>query len=98
MGKNCASRRWYSQVVLVIAALLSLIFGACMADAASFLNSCTYCYGMPPRDAVRKATPHYNSQSSSFIGNHKNHLSPAPVANDCSICHAPVAATSFGHQ
>jgi predicted CxxxxCH...CXXCH cytochrome family protein len=99
MGKNRASRRRYSLVVAGIAALVSLIFGAGAAEAVSFLNSCTtFCHGTPQRDAARKGNPHFGSQSSAFLGNHKNHLSAAPSTNDCSICHAPVAATNFGHQ
>ncbi|MBK5275273.1 MAG: CxxxxCH/CxxCH domain-containing protein [Desulfuromonadales bacterium] len=99
MGKNSASRRRYSQVVAGFAALVSLSFGTCLAEAASFLNSCTtYCHGTPPRDGARKGNPHFGSQSSAFIGNHKNHLSAAPSTNDCSICHVPVVATGFGHQ
>jgi predicted CxxxxCH...CXXCH cytochrome family protein len=99
MGNNSASGIKYSQVVVGIAALVSLAFGACMAEAASFLNSCTtYCHGASPRDGARKGNPHFGSQSSAFIGNHKNHLSAAPSTNDCSICHAPVPSTGFGHQ
>jgi predicted CxxxxCH...CXXCH cytochrome family protein len=84
--------------ILGIAAAGMLLWSAEPVQAASFLNSCTYCHGMPPKDAARKGNLHYDSHSSSFLGNHKNHLSAAPVANDCSICHAPVAATNFGHQ
>src|SRR6185369_17368129 len=42
--------------------------------------------------------PHFGSQSSAFIGNHKNHLSAAPAVGECSFCHKPVSATGFGHQ
>jgi predicted CxxxxCH...CXXCH cytochrome family protein len=99
MGKKRASRRRYSLVVAGIAALVSLISGACAVEAASFLNNCTtFCHGTPQRDAARKGNPHFGSQSSAFLGNHKNHLSAAPSVNECSICHAPVAATNFGHQ
>jgi len=66
---------------------------------ASVLNSCTtYCHGMPPRDGARKANPHFNSQSSAFLGNHRSHLPLAPAASACSVCHTPVSATDFGHQ
>lgn len=76
-----------------------LLCGTEPVQAASFLNSCTtYCHGMPPRDAARKANPHYNSMSSALTGNHQTHLGSAPAAADCSNCHTPVAATSFGHQ
>ncbi len=76
-----------------------LLYGSETVQAASFLNSCTtYCHGMPPRDAVRKGNPHFNSQSSASIGNHRTHLPAAADANSCSICHTPVAATEFGHQ
>ena len=69
------------------------------AQAAGFLNSCTtYCHGMPPRDAVRKANPHFDSMSSAFFGNHRNHLPAAPVAAACNVCHTPVAPTNYGHQ
>ena len=98
MGKICTSRRRCSQAVAGIAALVSLLFVVYPAGAVSFLNNCTYCHGMPQRDVVRKGNIHYNSQSSSFSGNHKNHLPTVPVAGDCSICHTPVAPTNFSHQ
>jgi len=86
-------------MMFVVTLLMALIASAGAAEAASLLNSCTtYCHGMPPRDAVRKGNPHFGSQSSSFVGNHKNHLPTVPVANDCSVCHTPVTATNFGHQ
>jgi predicted CxxxxCH...CXXCH cytochrome family protein len=98
MGKFCISRSML-QLMFVVTLLTALIAGSGAAEAASFLNNCTtYCHGMPPRDAARKGNPHFGSQSSAFIGNHKNHLPAAPVANDCSICHTSVAATNFGHQ
>jgi predicted CxxxxCH...CXXCH cytochrome family protein len=99
MGKNFASRRRNSQLTAVVAALASLLFGVCTAESASFLNNCTtYCHGTPPRDAARKGNPHFASQSSAFLGNHRNHLAAAPSTDDCSVCHIPVAATNFGHQ
>jgi predicted CxxxxCH...CXXCH cytochrome family protein len=99
MGKNHASKRRYSQMIVGIAALTALMFNAATVRAVSALNSCTtYCHGMPPRDAARKANPHFGSRSSAFLGNHKSHLPAAPAAGDCSICHKPVSATDFGHQ
>ncbi len=99
MGKHSASRIRYSQVLAGFTVLVSLVFGAYTAEAASFLNSCvTYCHGAPPRDGARKGNPRFGSQSSAMLGNHSNHLSAAPSTNDCSICHAPVTATSYGHQ
>lgn len=78
--------------------ILALVITVSSAEA-SVLNSCTtYCHGMPPRDGARKANPHFDSQSSAFSGNHRNHLPTAPVAANCSICHAPVSPTDFGHQ
>ena len=89
----------YVTMFVGIAAAVMLLNRPEPAQAASFLNSCTtYCHGMPPRDAPRKANPHYNSMSSAFSGNHKTHVKAAPTAADCSICHAPVAPTNYGHQ
>lgn len=82
-----------------LAVAIMLLAGADSGQAASVLNSCTtYCHGMPPRDAARKANLHFNSQSSAFLGNHRTHLSAAPAAVDCNVCHVTVAATNFGHQ
>jgi predicted CxxxxCH...CXXCH cytochrome family protein len=82
-----------------LAAAGTLFAGVDSGRAASVLNSCTtYCHGMPPRDAARKANPHFNSQSSAFLGNHRTHLPSAPTNVNCNICHVPVAATNFGHQ
>lgn len=82
-----------------LAAVGTLIAGVAPGQAASVLNSCTtYCHGMPPRDAARKANPHFNSRSSAFLGNHRTHLPPAPTNVNCNVCHTPVAATNFGHQ
>ncbi len=98
MGNYRARRKLSSPVIAVVTALTTLTFGAVMAEA-EILNSCTtYCHGMPPRDGARKANLHFNSQSSAFPGNHQAHLKAAPAAGDCSICHAPVAPTNFGHQ
>lgn len=81
-----------------ITVLLALAFAVSVADA-NVLNSCTtYCHGMPPRDGIRKANPHFDSQSSAFYGNHRNHLPAAPVAASCNVCHSPVLSTDFGHQ
>jgi predicted CxxxxCH...CXXCH cytochrome family protein len=86
-------------LVLVSAFLAALALDTVPARGASVLNSCTtYCHGMPPRDAARKGNPHFGSQSSAFTGNHQTHLSKAPVAGDCGVCHTPVAPTNFGHQ
>ncbi len=88
-----------SGILVFIVGLLISVFITADEAAASMLNSCTlYCHGMPPRDAARKANPHFDSQSSAFVGNHRNHLPAAPVAPDCSVCHFPVASTDFGHQ
>src|SRR5512133_3834395 len=98
MGNNRVSRRIHSQTIVGITTLAVLALAVGVAQA-SFLNSCTtYCHGIPPRDAARKGNPHFASQSSAFLGNHRNHLSAVPVANDCSSCHAPVALTNFGHE
>lgn len=98
MGNNRVRRRIPSQTIVGITTLAVLAFAAGAAQA-SFLNSCTiYCHGIPPRDAARKGNPHFNSQSSAFLGNHRNHLSATPVAADCSNCHKPVALTDFGHE
>jgi predicted CxxxxCH...CXXCH cytochrome family protein len=86
------------QIIAGFTTFLALAFAVSGADA-SVLNSCTtYCHGMPPRDGARKANPHFDSQSSAFSGNHRNHLPPAPVAANCSVCHTPVSSTDFGHQ
>jgi predicted CxxxxCH...CXXCH cytochrome family protein len=99
MAKKRESCNTYSQMVTRITVLLALTVGAGTVQAASVLNSCvSYCHGVPPRDAVRKGNPHFGSQSSAFLGNHRNHLPAVPAAASCSICHAPVAATDFGHQ
>ncbi len=83
-------------VALTVLATLVLSFGNVQAGV---LNSCSsYCHGMPPRDSIRKANPHFDSQSSAFLGNHRNHLPPAPVAADCTLCHIPVLPTDFSHQ
>jgi len=82
-----------------ITVLAILSFCAAGTVKAEILNSCsTYCHGMPPRDGARKANLHFNSRSSAFPGNHQAHLKAAPSAADCSVCHAPVAPTNFGHQ
>lgn len=98
MGKiNMLGR--YVTIIVGLATAGIICFSVEKAPAASFLNSCTtYCHGMPPRDAVRKGNPHYKSMSSSFSGNHQTHMSASPAAADCSACHTPVAANSFGHQ
>jgi len=98
MGNNRVSRRYNSQKIVWLTAMATLALGFDTAWA-SVLNSCTiYCHGMPPRDAIRKANPHFDSRSSAFLGNHRNHLSAVPVAADCSICHTSVAPTDFGHE
>ena len=82
----------------VIPALVMIMLWAVSGQAA-VLNSCTsYCHGMPPKDAARKGNPHYDSRSSAVLGNHQTHLTAAPSATDCSVCHAAVAATDYGHQ
>jgi len=99
MGNKSAGRNCYSLMAVVCATLALLMTVSDSAEAASFLNSCTtYCHGAPPRDGARKGNPRFGSQSSAFLGNHKNHLSATPTVNDCSICHAPVTAANFGHQ
>jgi len=81
--------------MLVGAIAAAMVLCSAAPVQASFLNSCTYCHGMPPKDGVRKGNPHYDSVSSSFSGNHQTH---AAGAADCSLCHTPVAPTAFGHQ
>jgi predicted CxxxxCH...CXXCH cytochrome family protein len=101
MKGNLARRITLAASGLTICASALLAILACTADTAQaeVLNSCTtYCHGMPPRDAARKGNPHFGSQSSAFTGNHQGHLSAAPVAGDCSVCHVAVAPTNFGHQ
>lgn len=89
-----------NSVIFIALAVAGMVLGSTgSGHAASVLNSCTtYCHGMPPRDAPRKANLHFNSQSSAFLGSHRSHLSPAPTVVECSNCHAPVAAGNFGHQ
>src|SRR6266568_8302149 len=94
--------RAYERNILAIVGIAASGMVLCNAGpvhAASFLNSCTtYCHGMPPRDAVRKANPHFNSMSSAMTGNHRTHVGSAPAAADCSSCHISVGPTNFGHQ
>lgn len=98
MGKHIANGKRYTLMILGITVLAALALGTASAQA-EVLNSCTtYCHGMPPRDGARKSSPHFNSRSSVFPGNHQTHLLPAPTAGDCSPCHKPVAPTDFGHQ
>ena len=88
----------HSQIIAGILALFAFTINAGVADA-NVLNSCTtYCHGLPPRDGLRKANPHFDSQSSAFSGNHRTHLPAVPVAASCSVCHGPVSPTDFGHQ
>ena len=99
MGKKRESSKSCSQLVVGITALMTLTLSAGTVQAASVLNSCTtYCHGAPPRDGVRKGNRHFNSQSSAFLGNHRNHLPATLTATTCSICHPPVSLTNFGHQ
>ncbi len=101
MGTSQVSRSIPKTAMLFTAltALLAIMSFDAGTVQASVLNSCTtYCHGMPPRDAARKANPHFGSQSSASLGNHQTHLSAAPAAGDCSVCHIPVASTNFGHQ
>jgi predicted CxxxxCH...CXXCH cytochrome family protein len=94
--ENC---KFYSHKVAGIIVLAGLTLNAGTGHSASVLNSCTtYCHALPPRDGIRKGNPHFNSQSSAFLGNHRNHLSAAPDTASCGICHTPVAPTGFGHQ
>ncbi|NVN89137.1 MAG: CxxxxCH/CxxCH domain-containing protein [Desulfuromonadales bacterium] len=97
MANNQEIRVVYLQMTAMAFALVALLFFAA-ASQASVLNSCSYCHGMPPRDGVRKANPHFGSQSSAFSGNHRSHLPTAAVATDCNVCHTAVSATGFGHQ
>ncbi len=99
MGNNRVSRRTHSQIMVGLTAMAALAIGLVDTARASILNSCTiYCHGMPPRDSIRKGNPHFDSQSSAFLGNHRSHLSPVPGTADCSICHTSVPSTDFGHQ
>src|SRR6185369_9814962 len=96
MKRSCAAGM-YSGVLVIFYLVTALLLSAPSAEAVSVLNSCaTYCHGMPPRDAARKANPHFGSQSSAFLGNHRTHLSAAPALTECNSCHT--MATSFGHQ
>ena len=94
MKQSQSVGRCMFMLVGIIAAAM-VLFSAGPVQAASVLNSCTFCHGMPPKDGARKANPHYNSLSSAFSGNHQTH---ATGAADCSICHTAVAPTAFGHQ
>ncbi len=97
--KNARAYERYILAIVGIAAAGMVLCNAGPVQAASFLNSCTtYCHGMPPRDAVRKANPHFNSMSGAMTGNHRTHVGSAPAAADCGICHISVAPTNFGHQ
>ena len=100
MGKDFASLK-ISKMRVTMCALAALLaamtLNAGTAQAVSFLNSCSYCHGMPPRDGARKANPRYNSQSSAFLGNHQKHLSPAPASAECNFCHKAISG-GFGHQ
>ncbi len=99
MGKKRGCSESCSQTLVVIFALMTLALGTGTAQAASVLNSCTtYCHGVSPRDGVRKGNPHFGSQSSAFLGNHRTHLPAAATVASCNICHTPVAASDFGHQ
>ncbi|HBA72482.1 MAG TPA: hypothetical protein DCZ63_09960 [Geobacter sp.] len=99
MGKNRGSKKPCAQMVVGIIALMTMIFSVGTARAASVLNSCTtYCHGASPRDGARKANPHFGSQSSAFMGNHRNHLPAVATAASCNICHTPVTPTNYGHQ
>lgn len=88
------------KTVLFAAISAGLLLATAPENAeAGLLNSCTtYCHGMPPKDGIRKGNPHFDSQSSSFTGNHVSHLPAAPAAVDCSVCHLPVSPTDYGHQ
>ena len=97
MGDVSVSRKSLS--LFIGMTVIGIMFCYAEPGQASVLNSCTtYCHGMPPRDAARKANPHFNSQSSAFVGRHQTHLSATPAVTDCSVCHTPVVATNFGHQ
>ena len=99
MGKIRENSKFYSQMVTGVTVLLAQTFSAGTVQAVSVLNSCTtYCHSAPPRDAARKGNPHFGSQSSAFLGTHRNHLPTAADFASCSICHTPVAASDFGHQ
>ncbi len=99
MGKNRERKRPCAQMGAGIIALMAILFSVGTARAASVLNSCTtYCHGASPQDGARKANPHFGSQSSAFLGNHRNHLPAVATAASCSICHTPVTSTSYGHQ
>ncbi len=99
MGKIREISKSCSQMMVGITSLMALILSSGTVQAASVLNSCTsYCHGTTIRDGVRKANPHFGSQSSAFPGNHSKHLPAVATPASCNICHTPVAATDFGHQ
>lgn len=99
MDNKHESRRYSSQMVVGIVALAGIILCAEAVQAASILNSCiTYCHGTTIRDGARKGNPHFNSQSSAFLGNHRNHLPAVPTAASCDICHTPTTPVNYGHQ
>src|SRR6185369_17555497 len=99
MGEKRENGKFCSQMLAGVIALTVLTLSADTGHSASVLNSCTtYCHSVPPRDGVRKGNPHFNSQSSAFLGNHRNHLPSAPTGANCSICHKPVSSSDFGHQ
>ncbi len=85
-------------MVIVAVAVGVSLWNSKPVQAASILNSCMNCHGMPPRDGARKANPHFDSNSSAFSGNHARHLPAASTTASCNVCHVPVAATNFGHQ
>lgn len=97
MGKNFASWKRFSQIIGWMAAVVVMIPFTGTAWGA-VMSSCTDCHGMPPKDAARKANPHFRSQSSAVIGNHQTHVKSPAAPVDCNICHSPVSATAFGHQ
>ena len=97
MANNNTGRKRYSRMTGWLAAF-ALMFAAAGPVRGAVLNTCTDCHGMPPRDAARKANPHFRSQSSAVVGNHQTHVKSAPAPADCNICHAPVSASAFSHQ
>src|SRR6185369_4172369 len=105
MGEKRENGKFCSQMLAGVIALTVLTLSADTGHSASVLNSCTtYCHSVPPRDGVRKGNPHFNSQSSACLGNHRNHLpatpttASTPTTSSCSTCHTPVSLTDFGHQ
>ncbi len=96
MGHISAQMTRYSHLISGFFVLAILLFSAGIASAGTVITQCNDCHGMPPKDAPRKANPHFRSYSSAMIGSHQKHLPVSAVAADCSVCH--LAASATDHQ